>query len=57
MAAVLGQMSTGEGHARLNRILGTLDISGMSKRMFTSTEQFLGDEMKQTLLVAQAPEE
>lgn len=50
MAAVLGQISTGGGHARLNSTLATLDIPGMSKRMFTSTEDFLGREMKMRLL-------
>ena len=54
MAAVLGQMSTGGGHARLNSILGILDIPGMSKRMFSSTEHFLGDEMKVRLLETMA---
>ena len=52
MAAVLGQMSTGGGHARLNSILGTLDIPGMNKRMFSQTEHFLGEQMKIRLLEA-----
>ena len=43
MAAVLGQMSTGGGHTRLNSTLATFNIPGMSKRMFSCTEQFLGD--------------
>ena len=43
-------MSTGGGHARLNSILGTLDIPGMDSRMFSKTEHFFGDEMKTRLL-------
>ena len=50
MAAVLGQISTVGGHTRLNSTLATFNFPGMSKRIFSSMEQFLGNEMKVSLL-------
>ena len=54
VAAVLSQMSTGGGLARLNNTLTTLDIPGMRKDMYTSMERYLGEEMKKQLLEAMA---
>lgn len=54
VAAVLGQMSTGGGLARLNNALAMMDVPSMSKRLYTATERYLGDEMKQQLVAAMA---
>ena len=51
VAAVLSQMSTG-GLSCLNNTLATMDVPGMTKRMYTATERYLGEEMKQQLIVA-----
>ena len=54
VAAVLSQMATGGGLARLNSVLSFLDIPGMQKRMFTKTEEFIGEAMKTQLIEAMA---
>ena len=51
VAAVLSQMGTGGGLARLNDILATIDIPGMNKKIYTATERYLGSEIKKQLLV------
>ena len=51
MGVGLSQISTGQGQTRLNSsTLAAFNIPGMSKRIFLSTEQFIGDEMKVSLL-------
>ena len=50
VAAVLSQMSTGGGLSRLNNTLATMDVPGMTKCMYTATERYLGEEMKQQLI-------
>ena len=54
LAAVVSQMSTGGGHSRLRNVLTTMDVPSMPKRMFTATEQFLGEQMKQQVIEAMA---
>ena len=46
LAAVLSQMSTGEGQSRLNHVLTTMGVPGMQKSMFKATEDFLGEAIK-----------
>ena len=43
LAAVLGQMGTGGGNIRLDRVLTTIGVPGMKKKMFIKTEQLLGE--------------
>ena len=50
IAAVLGQVITGGGCAQLNNSLAPMNIPGMSKRLFTRTEQLLHDEIKDLLV-------
>ena len=50
LAAVLSQMSTGGGQARLDQVLTTMGVPGMRKPMFKAREQFLGEAMKEQLL-------
>ena len=38
VGAVLGQMATGGGHARLNETAAALDMPGMSKKTFSNIE-------------------
>ena len=54
VSAVLSQVATGGGLTRLNSTLAFLDIPGMQKRMYSATEDFLGEAMKQQLVVAMA---
>ena len=54
LGAVLGQMATGGGNTRLNQVLTTMGVPGMRKQMFRKIEQFLGEAMKEQLLVAMA---
>ena len=54
IAAVLGQMSTGGGNARLEKVLTTMGVPGMRKQLFRSTEQFLGESMKEQLVQSMA---
>ena len=46
LGAVLGEMSTGGGLTQLNSTLALMDVPGMQKRMYTDTEEFLGEEMQ-----------
>ena len=50
----MSQMSTGGGKSRLNKVLITMGVPGMGKRMFAETERFLGEAMKQQLLQSMA---
>ena len=50
VAAVLSQMATGGGLARLNSTLPFLDVPRMQKRMYSATDQFLGGVMKEQFL-------
>ena len=43
-------MSTGGGNSRLDNVLTTMGVPGMPKRMFISTERFLGEEMNETAI-------
>ena len=52
IAAVLSQVATGSGLTRLNTTLAFLGIPGMQKRMSTTIESMVGDEMKQQLVTA-----
>lgn len=54
VAAVLAQMATGGGLTRLNSTLSFLEVPGMQKRMYSTTEQFLGEAMQQQLFEAMA---
>ena len=54
LGAVLEQMSTGGENARLTNVLTMMGIPGMRKEMFTKTEKFLGEAMKQQLLHSMA---
>ena len=54
LASVMSQMSTGGGKSRLNKVLTTMGVPGMGKRMFAETERFLGEAMKQQLLQSMA---
>ena len=54
VAAVLAQMATGGGLTRLNSTLSFLEVPGMQKRMYLTTEQFLGEAMQQQLFEAMA---
>ena len=49
VAAVLGQMSTGGGATSLTCTLAPMNVPGMAKRLYTVTEQFSSDTMKQLL--------
>ena len=42
-------MSTGGGLTRLNSTLALMDVPGVQKRMYTDTEEFLGNEMRTCL--------
>ena len=46
--------STGGGNARLTNVLTMMRIPGMRKEVFTKTEKFLGEAMKQQLLQSMA---
>ena len=52
IAAVLSQIATGGGLSRLNSTLAFLGIKGFQKRMYTTVESLLGDDMKQQLVAA-----
>uniref|UniRef100_A0A1X7U5M3 Mutator-like transposase domain-containing protein n=1 Tax=Amphimedon queenslandica TaxID=400682 RepID=A0A1X7U5M3_AMPQE len=54
LAAVLGQISTGGGHSRLNQTLATMAVPGVKKKLYSQTEKYLGDEMKQQLVKCMA---
>lgn len=49
VGAVLGQMATGGGHARLNETAAMLDIPGMSKSTFSSIEMQIGCALESKL--------
>ena len=45
-------MSTGGGNARLEKVLTTMGVPGMSKQLFQKTKQFLGEAMKRQLIIS-----
>uniref|UniRef100_A0A1X7U2N7 Mutator-like transposase domain-containing protein n=1 Tax=Amphimedon queenslandica TaxID=400682 RepID=A0A1X7U2N7_AMPQE len=49
-SAVRGQISTGGRHSRLHQTLATMAVPGMNKKLYSQTEKYLGDEMKQQLV-------
>ena len=59
VAAVLGQTSTGGGATSLMCTLAPTNVPGMAKWLYTGTEQFLSDSLKQLLTsrIAAAEEE
>ncbi len=49
VGAVMGQMSTGGGHDRLNETLAIMDVPGMSKKMYLNPENKIGDAWADSL--------
>ena len=49
VGAVLGQMATGGGHARLNETAAALDMPGMSKKTFSNIEKQIGNAWEPNL--------
>ena len=49
VGAVLGQMATGGGHARLNETAAALDMPGMSKKTFSNIEMQIGNVWESNL--------
>ena len=49
LAAVWGQMSTGQGHSQLEESLGVLGVPVMTKASFISTERDIGEQWKKEL--------
>ena len=48
-AAVCGQMCTGGGATSLTCALTPMNVSGMDKRLYTETEKFFSDKLKDLL--------
>ena len=59
LAAVWGQMATGEGHAPLNEFMAVLGVPSLLKKAFVSTEKRIGEWWKDLLKISmkQAGEE
>ena len=58
-AAVMGEMSTGGGHASLEELFGTLGVPSMTKKTFVDIERCLGISFEYNLneLILQAGKE
>ncbi len=54
VAAVLGQISTGGGLSRLNQTMAIMNVPGLKKTVYSATEEYLGDEMRQQLVKCMA---
>ena len=47
IAAVWGMMSTGGGHAKMDKLFSALDVPALSKESFLKAENFIGDKWKE----------